>query len=498
MTASTAGVRVVPQRRERRDSSALEPVRLIAAPARPAAPSRIRLLREARTRTGSTLLSRLFSAGWPLKFLLVGFPLWWVLGLSTLIFPLLAVPMLMQLRRAGRIALPPGFILWALFLAWQLLGLLVLGVSPPGTHPGSIAGRVLSLGFTATEYAGVTITLLYVGNLPRSQVSQTAIARWMGWFFLTVCAGGFLGAFVSSVQFKSVTESLLPRSIAADPFVQSLVHPVAAQVQNVVGTADARPAAPFGYTNTWGNAVSILLIWFVAAWVIPAVGWRRVLWAGVAVATIVPVTLSLNRGLWIGIVLTVVWLLVRQTLQGRVGIVLCVLTGVGLAAAAVALSPAAGVISSRLGRGLSDNIRGFVANLSIVAAEHSPIVGYGGTRHSDGSPTSIAIGKTPDCARCGDVATGSTGQLWSVLFNQGVVGALLYFGFFATIICVYWRRRGIFDEAALVTVALVFVYMFFYSAMPVAPTLTMIAVGVLWRSHGDESCNAAQPRLGRR
>ncbi len=447
------------------------------------------------------LARAVFTPGWPLKYLLVAFPLWWLLGLSVLIFPLMAIPMVFELRRMRPIALPPGFFLWGLFLAWQVIGLLLLDVSPPGTHPGSVSGRIIAIGFSAVEYAGVTVTLLYVSNLPRTPaprgVSQTAIARWMGWFFLTVCAGGYLGGFAPKFEFRSLTEILLPHSITADAFVKSLVHPVAAQVQDVIGVDDARPAAPFGYTNSWGNALSILLVWFVAGWVLRATGRMRLLYATIATAAIVPVIISLNRGLWIGVGVTVVWVLLRQLIQGRVGMALSAVIGAAVAAAVIALSPLADVISNRLQHGVSDNIRSFVAHLSLVAAKHSPIVGYGGNRHANGSSSSIAVGPTPTCSSCGDVATGSTGQLWAVLFNQGVVGAVLYFGFFLTIICVYWRRTGAINEAALVTVALVFVYMLFYSALPVAPTLTMIAVGVLGRGSNRRADPPAESAVER-
>ncbi len=434
-----------------------------------------------------SLMERMLVPGWPLKYLLVAFPLWWVLGLTTLIFPLLAVPMVVQLRRMRPIAVPPWFGLWFLFLIWQLVALFGMSSSPPGTYPGSVLGRLISVALGGVEYAGVTATLLYVGNLPRDParggVSQAAIARWMGWLFLTVLAGGFLGVLSPNLQFSSLTELLLPRSVTSNAFVRTLIHPVAAQVQSLIGTNDPRPAAPFGYTNLWGNAISIVLVWFVAAWVVPGTGWRRWLYAAVAATSTVPIIVSLNRGLWIGIGATVVWILLRELSMGKVGRVLAVVVAAGAAGTGVALSPLAAVINERLNHGASNDIRAFVAHLSVVAIQHSPVFGYGGVRHAIGSPASIAVGPSPRCGSCGGVPTGSTGDLWSVLFNQGIVGALLYFGFFAMILATYWRARGIYNEAALVTVALVFVYMLFYSCLPVAPTLTMIAVGVLWRGH---------------
>jgi len=449
-------------------------------------PSRLRPLRQRS--------SRWFATGWPLKYLLVGFPVWWSLGLGTFVFLLVAIPMAIELRRWSRVrrlALPPAWWLWALFLAWKVLGLLVLAESPPGTHVGSVSGRSLSIAFSMLAYASMTITVLYVGNLRGPDATEdedgadsvsTAIGRWMGVFFLTVWAGGMLGVVAPGFSFRSPMELLLPDSLASQPYVAALVHPVAAQVQDVIGIADARPAAPFGYTNWWGHVVSILIVWFIAAWILRSRGWRRVGLVLIAVSTAIPLVLSLNRGVWIGLAVTLVWVVGRLLLQRRATVVApVVLAGATLLAVVVA-SPLGSVIAARLDSGGSTSLRAFVARLSWAAIQHSPVIGYGGNRHANGSINSIGTGPTPNCPDCGSVPTGSTGQLWAMLFDHGVVGTIFFFGFFAVVLWRYRRARGAVNEAALITVMLVFVYMFFYTTMPVGTMLTMIAVGVLWRS----------------
>lgn len=418
--------------------------------------------------------------GWPLQWLLVGFPLWWVLGLTTFIFPILAVPMALELRRRRPVRFPPFFWMWALYLVWQVLSLSMLGASPPGTHAGSVSGRLTASLVSNAYLIGVTITLLYVGNLP-ARVSEQKIARWVGWFFLTVLAGGFLGVVAPRFHFTSALEFLLPHRLRSQPFVSAVVHPIAAQVQHVFGdNGVGRPAAPFGYTNSWGNAIGILILWFVAGWVLPARPRTRVLYAGVAASAAVPILLSLNRGLWIGLIVAVVWLVYRQLFHGRIALVVSVSVALAAVIGLFLISPAATVVQDRLRNGHSNNIRSYVAAQSINGLKHSPILGYGGTRHTNGSANSIAIGKTANCKTCGDVATGSSGSLWAIMFDEGLGGLLWYFGFFAACLWKYRRERSAISEAALCTIALLFVFMFFYNATPVAPTLTMIAVGVLW------------------
>ena len=53
---------------------------------------------------------------WPLAALVIGLPLWWVLGLVELAPIALAVPMAVQLLRRRTIHLPGGFGWWLLFL----------------------------------------------------------------------------------------------------------------------------------------------------------------------------------------------------------------------------------------------------------------------------------------------------------------------------------------------------------------------------------------------
>lgn len=423
--------------------------------------------------------------GWPLKFTLVGFPLWWVLGLNTFIFPIAAGVMLAHLRRIRRVQqlrFPPGFWIWALYLVWMLLGLAMFNSSPAGTYTGSLTGRVISISFNLTLYTAITITMLYVGNLPLGLVSRDAIGRWMGWLFLTVAAGGFLGIVAPKLSFPSALELLLPHRLVANAYVKTLVHPSAAQVQQVIGDDNGRPSAPFGYTNSWGNVLGIVLLWFVAAWVIPARGRRRWVYAAILAVTFVPIVLSLNRGLWIGLIFSAVWLAIRQVAFGRIGVLLAGIALLLVGAAVILVSPLHSVIDARLQNGKSNDIRAFVGSYSIKGADQSPIIGYGGTRHIKGSSSSIAVGPSEKCSNCGGFATGSTGLLWSIMFDHGYGGLVVYFGFFLFSLWAYRRERGAVNEAALATIATVFVYMWFYSAIPAAPTLTIIAVCVLWRS----------------
>jgi hypothetical protein len=58
--------------------------------------------------------------GWPLYLLFGAYPLWWLLGLSAFVWPLLAIPMAASLLMRDRVRAPRGFGVWLLFLSLML------------------------------------------------------------------------------------------------------------------------------------------------------------------------------------------------------------------------------------------------------------------------------------------------------------------------------------------------------------------------------------------
>src|SRR4029079_10181661 len=57
--------------------------------------------------------------GWPLYALFLGFPLWWVLGVSAFILPILSITMLAWLFRQHKVLAPRGFGIWIAFMLWM-------------------------------------------------------------------------------------------------------------------------------------------------------------------------------------------------------------------------------------------------------------------------------------------------------------------------------------------------------------------------------------------
>jgi hypothetical protein len=408
------------------------------------------------------------------------YPLWWFLGFGAFAFIIFAVPMAVDLGRRRSLTVPRGFGFWLLFLAWTVGSLLMFRISPANTVAGSNTGRTLGIALNLASYLAATTALLYVANLPREDFSQRRLLRLLSTLFVVTVAGGLLGVVAPRFQFTAPLETLLPQSVRSNEYTQALVHPAAAQIQNVLGTELGRPAAPFGYTNFWGNNLAILLPWWIVFMWSGRSRVRKTIALAVCAAALVPVLYSLDRALWVGLVVAAAYGLVRTLHASSLARVVYV-GGAIIAACVLVLTPARTIISARASHGASNAIRAFLIRASITGAEHSPVVGYGGTRKTLGSNLSIAVGPTPTCPQCGNWGIGSNGQLWLVLFAQGFVGAALYVLFFVSTLRAFIRDRAPLAIAGTLVILLMFIFMFFYIALPSALVLTMIGIGVMVR-----------------
>ena len=295
--------------------------------------------------------------------------------------------------------------------------------------------------------------LLYAGNLTEEEFPRRRLVRQLGWLFVVVVAGGLLGTFAPHVRVHLAGgDAAAAERSPQNGFVRSLVHPASAQLQEVLGFTSPRPAAPFGYTNTWGNALPCCSAGSSLSWIEDAgrgpPDRRRRRSSPLAA---VPVVYSLNRGLWIG-------LGAGRGLHGRPA-------GAARAAArSSARSSSARVIAgvivlaSPLGadhRGAASTTRRatrsatFTIDRTLEVLEESPVLGFGSTRAALGSSNSIAVGADADCPRCGNPTLGSNGQLWLLLIAQGIGGAVLYIGFFVRSLWAFRRDRTPIGDAGL-------------------------------------------------
>jgi hypothetical protein len=419
--------------------------------------------------------------GWPLAALLCLYPLWWALGIGAFAFLLAAVPMVLELRKKRPITLPPAYGIWLLFLVWTVLSVVMVPFDAPGTTSGSPFGRIIGIAFRLTQFGAVTIIAIYAVNLKSEEVSQRDVMRWMSVLFLVTVVGGFFALAAPNFSFTSPLEAVLPHAISANRYVQNLVHPQAAEVQSVLGYSAPRPAAPWGYTNFWGNNLSILLIWFCAYMWRPNSAGRRLTLSVILAISLIPIVYSLNRGLWLGLILSVAYMVYRFAANGDLRAVVAALIFLPIAAFTFLLTPLHTVVSDRTSHKGSEGIRAFADHAAINGANASPILGWGGSRKTIGSSQSIAIGPSPKCPNCGSVGIGSTGEFWEIAFTTGYVGAAIYFLFFVVVFWKLRRDRSASGSAARLVILLSIFYSYFYNSLPSALALTFLSIALSWR-----------------
>lgn len=441
---------------------------------------------QARTSAVGSVVSgsrrALLPAGWPLSLLFLGFPLWWVTGLSSFIFLIAAVPMVFHLVRYRAVAVPRGFGLWLLFLMWMMAGVAVLWVDAPGAVPGGGASRLFVFGYRAAWYLAVTIVLLYIGNLTEEELSNLRITRLLGFMFVVVVAGGLLGVLAPHFEFRSLMEIILPRRLAENGFMQSAIHPAAANIQTFLGYEEARPIAPFAYANAWGANYSLYLPFFVLAWFGRAAGWRRYLAPVILLASVWPVVHSLDRGLWIGLALITIYVVLRLAAAGHEWALRGLIAVIIVTTIVLLASPLQGLFEQRLATPHSNDRRSQLMLETVRSTLHgSPVLGFGSTRDVQGAFSSIAIGDRPGCEACSVPPFGTQGHLWLVVFSQGFVGTVLFLSFFAIRFRRHRRDRSPYAIAGCCVLLLFALYLTIYDMLEAPLFTVMITLALLWR-----------------
>jgi len=448
-------------------------------------------------RPGGNWLAR--HPAWPVTALLAGYPLWWALGVAEYMFVLLAIPMAgriyaWSMHGRRRIRVPPGFTLWLLFLLCVLAGATVLSVTAPGTIASPVSNRVIAYAVRTAQYFGVTVLLIFVGNLTERELPRQRLAWLLGLVALYAIAGGVGGVLFPNFHFTSPLTSLIPHRLqAGNLLLHAQLHPSLSQVQNILGVAKGRPDAPFTFTNEWGYCLALLLPWLVVAWVLRGTRRQRLVATAALVVVIVPVIYSLDRGLWIALLAGICYLGLRLATRGRFALLSTLLAVIVIAAVVIVATPLQGIISQRLAHGHSNASRASLSVAAIQTALSSPLVGYGGTRHQQGSARSVSVGRSDKCPNCGNVTIGGNGQLWMLLICDGFLGTALYLGFFGYGCWRYRRDRTPYGLAGVLVLLLTFVFMVAYNAVGAPLGFTMLAYALLWRNDQASRQQAGQP-----
>lgn len=395
-------------------------------------------------------------AVWPVYMLLYGYPLWWALGLQAFIWPILAVPMAISLLRRRTVKVPRAWGLFALFVFWMLVSGLQVESS----------SQILAFVYRGSLYVSAMILLVYIFNLSAEQLPTRKLVAALVFLWLITVIGGYAGLLFPAVQFSTVTELLMPQSIASDAFVRSLVHPSLAAPSRLLGYDLWRPEAPFNYTNAWGSNLGILTMLAICYLHFLRRPTHRMLVIGVLAASVVPIILSINRGLWLSLLVGTAYVAIRVATRGSFKALAALLTASALALLAVAYTPLGEVVGDRVQK---ENLSGRTSLYEEAgeATLSSPVLGYGAPipRTSEGP----------------EVSVGTHGQLWTLLVSQGIPGVLLFIGFFVATLALTRRVTGwgLWPHAAILVGLF---QMPFYNMLPVQLHVLMLAALLCWRN----------------
>lgn len=429
----------------------------------------------------------LLQPGWPLTFTFAGFPLWWLLGISNFIGHIAALLLLLELLRRRRIRAPRSMGMWFLFLAWVAVGALVLRVDAPFAASADSMGTYITWAYRFGWYISATIFMVYIGTM-REELSSQRITRSLSMFFITIVAGGWLAVVSPGLEFPSVLEAVLPRGIAQVDFVQFLIHPTVVQdyAESVAG--HARPSAPFAYANFWGLNFACALPFFVIDWFGPkSHGRRRAVGVIILLLAAVPMILSWNRGLWVAVLAMVALVALRSAIRGHVKTLVILVATTVVLVATILISPLGDVIQSRIDNPTSNSTREQLAELTADSVlSGSPIIGFGSTRNAAASFYSIAGGDRPNCPECSPPAMGTQGQFWLVLFAQGVIGIVLFYGFLLIWFVRGLRLHGATATAAICAVLAHLVTMTVYDSLGIGTVVLLVAIGLIWRQYDEQ------------
>lgn len=399
---------------------------------------------------------------WPIHWLFIGMPLWWLIGLYPLSPVVMCIPMLYFLvTRTSRILILPGVMPYVVFVAWLACCVVVLGDN----------GDALGFGMRLTQFASYAVILIYVINA-RKSLSVYKILRCLGYTYLWIVLGGYLGLFFPEGSLKFTVGMLLPDSLASNDYIRELFTPPFAEIQTPYGAKESfyRPSAPFLYANGWGAGIGILIpaVIGVAA---ATPSWRSKFFLVLGlVACVPPMIQSTNRGLLVGTGVAVAYVLLRYFFRGRILTVLTVLLMTSIVAITLLSVGVMEGITERQDAVDTTEGRGNLYLETWQRSLGSPLFGYGAPQPSYSS----------------EIFVGTQGMLWSLMFCYGLIGCALFYYFLVSVVARTWRApsdSALWIQAAVISAAFMGI---FYGLDRHLPML-MLMIGLLLRERYDSS-----------
>lgn len=338
---------------------------------------------------------------WPVLMLLWCYPLSWALGLMPFLPVIMAIPMVGFLILRRRVLLVPGVLPWIGFTLWMIPSLLM------AEQLGQLVVTVVRF----SQFLSLAIVIVYIINA-RSSLTPRRVFNGLTFIWCFMIVGGYLGMLFPELRLTATIGQLLPAAIANNDYVSELVFPTMAEIQVPWEGAEPfiRPSAPFAYTNGWGAAIAVLTPIAIGT----AIGHRtaRAMWLLIIalVAAIPPAVATTNRGLFLGLAATIVYVAIRLMFRGR-WLAVFWTTVLGITATAVLLL--SGLLDGIVARQETVDTaegRGDIYAETFQRTFDSPVIGFGAPRASHWS----------------EIYIGTQGMIWVAMFCFGFVGLALF------------------------------------------------------------------------
>jgi hypothetical protein len=394
---------------------------------------------------------------WPILAIFLGYPAWWLLGLTPFLPAVGSVVLAAFLVLHRRVSVPSTALLFFAFCLWAAASVTMIDSSD----------RLIGFIQRYLIYVFAALVLVYVINARRSLPADRLVAAMTVMWGLIV-VGGLLALAFPEVRLTTPAALVMPEGLASNDLVHDWIYPPLAEVQTPWGAPAPfeRPAAPFPYANSWGNAIALYTPVALSCMLRTRTPWvRRLILLG-CFAGALPAAASLNKGMLVGLAVAVVYVAARSFGQGNMRAFAALVTVAGIGAIAAIFG---GLVSGILGRQAysdSTGTRWTLYEETVTRTLKSPLLGYGAPR--------------PSWTR--EVSVGTQGYMWTLMFSFGFVGLVLFLAFLWSSIIRTWSVLGSADlwlHAVLVVAA---VTMVFYGFDTMQLLVVIVVIGLLVRA----------------
>jgi len=389
---------------------------------------------------------------WPVAIAFVGFPLWWVLGLGDMAWPLFALFMFLVLARTKRLQAPRGFGMWMLFMVWVLCSVIEIDEGV----------RIIGFAYRYSLYLAATVFFIYVYNA-RKFLTERRILGILTIFWLVVVAGGYAGLAFPVWELKTPLAYILPQSLLENSYVHDMAVRSLTQFNPnpyAYVIAAPRPSAPFLYANGWGNVYSLLTPVAILYTAMVRKGPKFWLLVIAMPLSFVPAVLTLNRGMFLGLGIAMLYIGIRAALLGNGRILLAIVAIALVAGASYVVLPVQERIDQRTSKVESIDDRGNLYVETFDRTMESPLFGYGAPRPSE---------------REGQPSAGTQGQVWMVMFSHGFVGLGLFLAWLGLLFVRTIRRTDLVGLVCNALLLVSFIEVFYYGILGAGLVIVMVA-----------------------